>query len=193
MEGSAEGFLAAASDVMTVLENLPLPSALLDVDGTVRWQNKASIELRGDRTGFEFAQFIAPADRAAARAVFKRLLSHEDSAELMVQALTVEREYVRLDGRWSSVRLRDGRKAVIVMNMGDLPGPGAASGVELTARQLQVLRLLSRGRSTAEIADELSLHPTTVRNHIANLITTLGVHSRLQAVIEAQKAGLIDP
>ena len=64
---------------------------------------------------------------------------------------------------------------------------------QLTTRQLEVLRLLSDGRTTAEIADELGLSRTTVRNYIANLLVALGVHSRLQAVIAARKAGLIDP
>jgi DNA-binding NarL/FixJ family response regulator len=63
---------------------------------------------------------------------------------------------------------------------------------QLTTRQLEVLLLLSNGRSTAEIATELGLSTTTVRNYIANLLVALGVHSRLQAVLAARKAGLID-
>lgn len=62
----------------------------------------------------------------------------------------------------------------------------------LTKRQLEVLRLLAEGRSTAEIATELRLSQTTVRNYIANLLVALGVHTRLQAVIAARKAGLIE-
>lgn len=62
----------------------------------------------------------------------------------------------------------------------------------LTKRQLEVLRLLAEGRSTAEIATELGLSHTTVRNYIANLLVALGVHTRLQAVIAAKKAGLIE-
>jgi DNA-binding NarL/FixJ family response regulator len=64
---------------------------------------------------------------------------------------------------------------------------------QLTTRQLEVLRLLASGRSTAEIAAELGLSTTTVRNYIANMLVALGVHSRLQAVIAAREAGLIDP
>ena len=64
--------------------------------------------------------------------------------------------------------------------------------VSLTPRQLQVLRLLAEGKSTAQIAAELGLSRITVRNYIANLLTTLGAHSRLQAVLTASKLGLID-
>jgi two-component system nitrate/nitrite response regulator NarL len=65
--------------------------------------------------------------------------------------------------------------------------------IQLTTRQLEVLRLLAEGRSTTEIATELGLSKTTVRNYVANLLVALGVHTRLQAVIAARKAGLIDP
>jgi DNA-binding NarL/FixJ family response regulator len=64
--------------------------------------------------------------------------------------------------------------------------------IQLTSRQLDVLRLLAEGRSTAEIATELGLSTTTVRNYIANVLSALGVHTRLQAVVAARKAGLID-
>lgn len=70
-------------------------------------------------------------------------------------------------------------------------GPPPLAGV-LTPRQLDVLRLLAEGKSTREIAHELSLSETTVRNHVAALIAALGVHTRLQAVIAARRAGLLD-
>jgi DNA-binding NarL/FixJ family response regulator len=64
--------------------------------------------------------------------------------------------------------------------------------IHLTKRQLEVLRLLADGRSTAEIAAELGLSQTTVRNYVAALLAALGAHSRLQAVVAARKAGLLD-
>ena len=56
----------------------------------------------------------------------------------------------------------------------------------LTPRQIEVLQLLERGRSTAQIADELHLSQDTVRNHIRRLMRTLGAHSRLEAVFLAR-------
>jgi DNA-binding NarL/FixJ family response regulator len=61
----------------------------------------------------------------------------------------------------------------------------------LTRRQLEVLRLLAEAESTAQIAAHLGLSHTTVRNYIANLLTALGVHNRLQAVVAARKAGIL--
>ena len=68
----------------------------------------------------------------------------------------------------------------------------AGEPIQLTKRQLDVLRLLAMGRSTAEIATELGLSNTTVRNYVANVLSAFGVHTRLQAVIAARKAGFVD-
>lgn len=62
----------------------------------------------------------------------------------------------------------------------------------LTRRQLEVLRLLADGKATDQIASELGLSRTTVRNHIANLLAALGAHSRLQAVVVARRVGILD-
>jgi len=57
---------------------------------------------------------------------------------------------------------------------------------DLTPRQWEVLRLLEQGRTTDQIASELHLSRETVRNHIAALLKTLGVHSRIEAVALAR-------
>jgi two-component system, NarL family, response regulator LiaR len=61
----------------------------------------------------------------------------------------------------------------------------------LTRRQIEILRLLGEGKTTDEIAAELQLSRTTVRNYIASLLAALGVHTRLQAVLAASRAGLL--
>jgi two-component system response regulator DesR len=91
--------------------------------------------------------------------------------------------------------LHDGTKVVVVLNLGDVPSANTpadpAGAPNLTRRQLEVLRLLDAGRSTVEIAHELAISRTTVRNHIANLLTALGAHSRLQAVAAARARGIM--
>jgi DNA-binding NarL/FixJ family response regulator len=62
----------------------------------------------------------------------------------------------------------------------------------LTQRQVEVLRLLAEGKTTDEIAGALGLSRTTVRNYVANLLAAMGVHSRLQAVVAARGAGILD-
>ena len=68
----------------------------------------------------------------------------------------------------------------------------SGDSIALTKRQLEVLRLLAEGMSTAAIAGELGLSRTTVRNYVANVLAALGAHSRLQAVIAARKAEILD-
>ena len=70
----------------------------------------------------------------------------------------------------------------------------AANGWEpLTDREKEVLALLSRGRTGEAIAMELHISPLTVRTHIRNLLSKLGVHSRLEAVAFGLRNGLIEP
>jgi DNA-binding NarL/FixJ family response regulator len=61
----------------------------------------------------------------------------------------------------------------------------------LTARQLEVLGLLSEGRSVKEIGEELYLSQATIRNHIRSLLQALGAHSQLEALAKAHKMGLL--
>ncbi len=62
----------------------------------------------------------------------------------------------------------------------------------LTAREREVLALLAQGLGTDEVADSLIVSPATVRNHVQNVLSKLGVHSRLEAVAVAYKKGLIE-
>lgn len=57
--------------------------------------------------------------------------------------------------------------------------------VNLTRRELEVLRLLAAGDNTRAAAERLHVSPATVRNHVQNILAKLGVHSRLQAVAYA--------
>lgn len=62
---------------------------------------------------------------------------------------------------------------------------------DLTEREREVLRLIVDGRENLEIADELFLSPSTVKNHISTILRKLGVDNRIQAAVEAVRSGLV--
>jgi DNA-binding NarL/FixJ family response regulator len=64
---------------------------------------------------------------------------------------------------------------------------------DLTARELEVLDLLADGTPNQELAARMGISRNTVRNHVQNLLTKLGVHSRLEAVALATREGLLRP
>jgi len=73
------------------------------------------------------------------------------------------------------------------------PSEQPATLAELTPRELEVLRLVARGLSNADIARELVLGDATVKTHVARIFQKLDLHDRAQAVVLAYESGLVTP
>jgi DNA-binding NarL/FixJ family response regulator len=63
---------------------------------------------------------------------------------------------------------------------------------ELTAREREILRLITTGLSNAEIGEELFISETTVKTHVTHILQKLGLRDRVQAVVLAHKTGLFE-
>ncbi|MDF2649304.1 MAG: liaR1, partial [Paenibacillus sp.] len=79
-----------------------------------------------------------------------------------------------------------------IMNRFRQPKPAAEPHEELTDREMEVLRLIAKGKSNQELADDLFIGVKTVKFHVTNVLAKLGVEDRTQAAIYAFKHGLAE-
>jgi PAS domain S-box-containing protein len=179
------------AEVAHALEHVNIPSYLIDPTGVIRWLNPAAGRLVGDVEGRQFTSVVAPEETRRARELFARkVLGSTDPTDSSVVLLgeNGQRTAVEL----SSVALTRGDHVVGVFGQVSdvVEEPQPHPELHLTPRQAEVLRLLERGRTTMQIAEELHLSRDTVRNHIRHLLQALGAHSRLEAVALAHGEAL---
>jgi PAS domain S-box-containing protein len=191
--GSIEELRRIAPDLAPSIAMLTVPAYILDRNGFVRWLNQAAVDNFGDLRGKRFSQIVAPEYADLARREFTaKMLGTAESTEGTFAVRTVDGRSVRVDV--SSTQLLDQGSVVGVFGLADpadLPPPADSRSVHLTPRQLDVLRHLAAGHSTERIAEALGIAPDTVRNHIRGILSNLGVHSRLAAVMRAHELGLV--
>jgi PAS domain S-box-containing protein len=183
------------AEIGDALADLGAPAYVLDSHGVVRWLNARAIELFGDARGTHFTATMAPQARAAARVEFtKKLLGTSRTSDF--ESVEVLRTGEHVPVEIHSVAIQDGGRVVGVFGIIDIDDEQRPArerpSADLTPRQHEVMRLLARGSSTAQIAETLNLSRETVRNHIRGLLRALSVNSRIAALVDARRRGLID-
>ena len=172
-------------------EALAVPVYVLDRHGVVLWTNRAAGDLLGSSVDDHphFREFLAPEYRTEAREHFvRKMLGSETSSTYDVDV--VDRAGRRRGANLSTVVLFGGGQVVGVFGVVDVrvsPHASPVPNVKLSPRQLEVLRHLEAGLATDDIAKRMGVSVDTVRNHIRAVLRALGVHSRLQAVVEARR------
>jgi DNA-binding CsgD family transcriptional regulator len=181
-------------DIDDALDQLRVPAHFVDRDGIVRWQNAKSLAHFGDIRGRFFTEMFAPEAQPTARAEFtKKVLGTARATDF--EAVIRSRSDGHVPVEIHSVAVENGEQVVGVFGIVDLDAarsspPPLRNG--LTPRQLETLQALARGMSTNQIAEASNLSRETVRNHVRGVLRALHVHSRLAAVAEGRRRGLVD-
>jgi DNA-binding NarL/FixJ family response regulator len=181
-DGERAVALARELDPDVILMDVRMPN----LDGVEATRRLADANTRARilvLTTFDLDEYVYAAIRAGASGF---LLKDVQPADL-VDAIRVVAAGNSLFGPAATERL--------VARFAHRAGPTTPTRAldELTEREREILRLLASGLSNAELAQELHLGETTVKTHVSAVLRKLGVRDRVQAVIAAYDAGLVQP
>ena len=191
---TTDGMRSESPDESSVLEAtlgaLPVPAHTNDLGGFVTWQNEAARVVAGDRRGIHYSEAAPPHELARARETWAAVTLGGETRRRTGHFRAANGDLIQLEVITAPVRMEG--KIVgtfgIAIPSDELP---RLLDIELSPRQLDVLRLLVQSKSTSQIAVELHLAPETVRNHVRSLLKALGAHTRLEAVLIALRYGLV--
>jgi PAS domain S-box-containing protein len=190
----AQQLESLGGDIHGSLEDVNVPMYVLDRHGKIVWLNDAGEKLLPDATGTKFTTLLPTEEVPHARRHFLRRMrglepfnDHET-----VVATQGGRHEIEI----SAVPLRKRQQIVgvfgVVRSHRLVTGAETQDAPRLTPRQLDVLQALGAGMTTQQMADELGLSTETVRNHVRAVLAEFGARSRLEAVLLAHRAGVLD-
>lgn len=184
---------------VSLIDRLTVPASLHDVEGRFLHVNPAGERASGLTSaklrGRSYTELIPPDARAPVVAQFRRVVESGEPADF--ETVFVDGNGVVRGVRTQHLPLLEGDTVIGVLVFAydaRLPADRRKHvPTKLTPRQHEILELVAAGRSTAEIATELSLSVETVRNHLRRLLHELGAHTRVEAIATARRLGLLAP
>jgi PAS domain S-box-containing protein len=184
------------ADLAGAVERLPVPIFVIDRSGAIAYANAKALEVFGAVVGAPFGVILAPGALTNGRlAVARTLLASQSVADVPVTVRDAEGRQV--EAELSAAPLERDGHAVAVFGFVDigseLPQLGRPAAYDLTARQTEVLRHLAAGCTTEQIAQMMGISLHTARNHIRQVRQRLRAKTRLEAILKAIDAGLVDP
>lgn len=121
------------------------------------------------------------------------LQAHEDPSRAKDVLRAAHRLAGDLDAPLVGREIADlAQRARVALDEGDADLPSGGDGLGLTAREIEVLLLVAKGRTNKEIASDLFISPKTASVHVSRILMKLGITSRVEATGIAYKHGLID-
>jgi len=186
---------------LSLIDRLTVPASVHDTEGRFLHMNagaeQASGKTAAEMLGRSVTDLVVPAARETVREHFRGAVGGRVTE---FETVFVDDSGAIRGARAQHLPLRDGGGevvAVLVLAYEVMPAPSqeAVTGPvpELTPRQAEILRLIAAGRSTEEVAAELTLSVETVRNHTRGLLHALNAHTRLEAIAAAHRLGLLSP
>jgi DNA-binding NarL/FixJ family response regulator len=183
------GEAADGDEAVSLTERLRPDVVLMDVRMPGTDGVEATRRLTGNRarivilTTFDLDEYVFAALRAGASAF---LLKDVRPADLV--------EAVRLVARGDALLAPTVTRRLLQRFAAALPAERVPADLEeLTEREREVLVLVARGFSNAEIAEQLVLTEATVKTHVSSMLRKLGLRDRVQAVVVAYETGLVRP
>ena len=153
------------------------PTSYMCVPLVARGRILGVIRLASVKSGRRYG----PEDLALAESLARFAALAIENSRLHLPELEIARGLVQLANKFYKISPSSNGNAI----------PDLVPRPSLTPRQLQVLELLSEGKSAKEIGQRLILSEATIRNHIRSLLRLLEARSQLEAVAQAREMGLL--
>ncbi len=182
-----------------LVDSLVVPASLHDVEGRFVHMNAAAERAIGSSNahwlGRHYTEPVPPEARENVEAQFRRAVETGEPTDFETVFVDASGHIRGVRAQHLPLRRGDAIVGIFILAFDVRQPPAGPIGQEayprLTCRQQQVLDLIASGLSTSEIAKELTLSTETVRNHLRRVFEELHVHTRVEAIVAAQRFGLL--